>query len=191
MPLLLALIVLAWARATHKPWRELGLARPRSWFRAIAGGIVLGASLKLLMKAIVMPLLGADPINREYHFLAGNTAALPAMVLTILVVAGFGEEVFFRGFVFERFENWWGRGTVATGLAILVSAALFGLAHASSPRDGGPGDDRRPGLRRDLRAHALAVDADGGPRDVRPGGGRDHLRWVRREGESDAVPLIV
>lgn len=131
MPLLLAIAVLAWARATHKPWSDLGLSRPRSWLRAIVGGIVLGIVLKLVMKAVVMPLLGADPVNREYHHLVGNTAALPAMALSILLVAGFGEEVFFRGFVFERFARWFGRGPGATVAVIVGSAALFGLAHVS------------------------------------------------------------
>jgi len=131
MPLLLAIAVLAWARATHKPWSDLGLGRPRSWLRAIVCGIVLGIGLKLVMKAIVMPLLGADPINREYHHLVGNTAALPAMALSIVLVAGFGEEVFFRGFVFERCARWFGRGPVATIATIVGSAVLFGLAHVS------------------------------------------------------------
>jgi len=137
MPLLLALLVLAWARATHKPWCELGLARPRSWVRALLGGIVLGVVLKLVMKAIVMPLLGADPINHAYHFLVGNTAALPGIVLTMLLVAGFGEEVFFRGFVFERLGCWLGRGRGATIATVLLSAALFALLHVvEQGRDG-------------------------------------------------------
>jgi membrane protease YdiL (CAAX protease family) len=131
MPLLLALTVLGWARATHRSWSALGLGRPRSWLRAIVGGIVLGVVLKLVMKAIVMPLLGADSINREYHHLVGNTAALPGMLIMLALVAGFGEEVFFRGFVFERFGRWWGTGRTATIATILVSAALFGLAHVS------------------------------------------------------------
>ena len=131
MPLLLALIVLAWARATRLPWSALGLGRPRSWGRAIAGGIALGVALKLVMKAIVMPLLGAHPINREFQFLVGNTAALPGMLLMIALVAGFGEEVVFRGFVFERLGRWWGRGAGATLATIVVAAALFGLAHVA------------------------------------------------------------
>jgi membrane protease YdiL (CAAX protease family) len=135
--LLLAIAVLAWARATHKPWSELGLARPRSWPRALLGGIALGVVLKLVMKAMVMPLLGADPINHAYHFLVGNTAALPGIVLTMLLVAGFGEEVFYRGFLFERLGCWLGRCRGATIATVLASAALFALAHVvDQGRDG-------------------------------------------------------
>src|SRR5262245_23691903 len=71
------LLVLLWARLSRTPWRELGFARPRSWLLTIVVGIVFGVALKLVMKAIVMPLLGADPINQSYHYLAGNRDALP------------------------------------------------------------------------------------------------------------------
>ncbi len=52
------------------------------------------------MKAVVMPLFGADPINRAYHFLAGNRAALPRAFYLMVVGGGFGEETVFRGFFF-------------------------------------------------------------------------------------------
>ena len=46
---------------------------------------VAGIAFKLLMKAVVMPLLGADPINRAYHFLAHHPAALPGMLFSIVI----------------------------------------------------------------------------------------------------------
>ena len=73
-----ALLVLAWARRSRTPWREIGYVRPQSWIGSLAVGIAFGIAFKFLMKAIVMPLLGADPINQAYHYLVGNAAALPA-----------------------------------------------------------------------------------------------------------------
>jgi hypothetical protein len=73
-----AILVLIWARLSRTPWREIGYVRPKSWPRTLAIGIVFGVAFKFAMKAIVMPLLGAPAINRAYHYLAGNTAALPA-----------------------------------------------------------------------------------------------------------------
>jgi membrane protease YdiL (CAAX protease family) len=55
-----------------------------------------------VMKAIVMPLFGAPAINPAYHFLAGNTAAIPWMLYAVILGAGFGEETIFRGWMFER-----------------------------------------------------------------------------------------
>src|SRR5688572_27295545 len=72
-----AILVLVWVWRSHTPWREIGYVRPRSWTRTLIVGIVFGIAFKLLMKAIVMPLLGAPPINQAFHYLEGNTAALP------------------------------------------------------------------------------------------------------------------
>src|SRR5438477_5274968 len=90
-----AVLVLAWAHWSHTPWRELGYVRPRSWLRCAAVGVAFGAAFKVLMKAVVMPLFGAPAINPKYHYLAGNTAALPAILAAVIVGAGFGEETVF------------------------------------------------------------------------------------------------
>jgi len=81
------------------------------------------------MKAIVMPLLGADPINQAYHYLVGNRAALPGMLFAIIAGAGFGEETVFRGFMFERLGKLVGPGARAKAFIVLLTAGLFGLAH--------------------------------------------------------------
>jgi len=48
------------------------------------------------MKSVVMPLLGADPINHAFPFLEGNRAALPWALYTMVIGAGFGEETLCR-----------------------------------------------------------------------------------------------
>ena len=125
-----AVLVLAWARWSHTPWREIGYARPKSWIGSLAVGIALGVTFKVLMKAIVMPLLGADPINQTYHYLAGNRAMLPAAVWAMFA-AGFGEETVFRGYLFERFGKLLGSGAGAKIAIVLVTATWFGLGHYS------------------------------------------------------------
>src|SRR6478672_8449003 len=76
-----ALLVFLWAWFSRTPWRAIGFVRPRNWMGTLTSGIVFGITFKLLMKAVVMPLLGADPINWRYHFLVGNNAALPSILL--------------------------------------------------------------------------------------------------------------
>jgi hypothetical protein len=71
-----AILVLLWARLSRTSWREIGYVRPKSWIRILAVGIAFGVAFKLVMKAIVMPLLGANPVNQAYHYIAGNTAAM-------------------------------------------------------------------------------------------------------------------
>ena len=124
-----ALPALAWIHASRTPWEEVGLARPRSWLTTIAGGILFGAGLKLLFKSLVMPLFGAPAVNAEYHDLYGNAAALPSMMIVVLFGAGFGEELVYRGFLFERLGKLWGRGPAAKTAIVAVTSLLFGAIH--------------------------------------------------------------
>ncbi|HEX5425346.1 MAG TPA: type II CAAX endopeptidase family protein [Candidatus Acidoferrales bacterium] len=128
-PALKSILVLVWAWRSHTPWREIGYVRPRSWVRTLMVGLAFGGAFKLLMKAIVMPLLGTAPINGAYHFLAGNAAALPAMFFAVTIGAGFGEETFFRGYLFERLGKLFGSSAGAKTLIIVLTSILFALAH--------------------------------------------------------------
>jgi len=123
------LLVLLWAYRSHTPWPELGFRRPKSWVLTILLGLILGFGLKLLMKSLVLPLFGAPVINPVYHYLAGNTAALPSMTFDIIVGAGFAEETVYRGFLFERLGKLLGTGRWAKLVILLSTSLLFGSVH--------------------------------------------------------------
>ncbi len=133
-PLVSALLVLAWARISETPLQALGFKAPRRWPVMLVAGVAIGTVLKFVAKALVMPLLGAPSTNVHYHYLAGNAAALPGIVAAILISASFGEEVFFRGYLFERFGKRLGQGLAATVAAVLLSSVLFALAHYQDQR---------------------------------------------------------
>lgn len=125
------ILVLVWAWRSRTPWREIGFARPTSWIGALAVGIAFGCVFKILLKAVVMPLLGAPAINPAFHYLAGNTGALPGILYLVIVGAGFGEEIFFRGYLFERFGKLLGASVWAKTFTVLLTAAWFGIEHYS------------------------------------------------------------
>jgi CAAX protease family protein len=129
LPGLSGILVLVWASVSRTPWPDLGFARPRSWLLTIVFGIICGIAFKFIMKAVVMPLLGADPVNHAYHYLAGNTAALPGALLLVIVGAGFGEETVFRGYFFERLGKLLGSGALAKTAIVLLTSTVFALAH--------------------------------------------------------------
>ena len=126
-----AILVLVWARLSRAPWREIGYVRPKSWTGTLVAGIFFGIAFKVLMKAIVMPVFGAPPVNQAYHFLAGNTAALPWMLYTLIIGAGFGEETVYRGWMFERLGKLFGSSILAKTAIVLLTSVLFGWAHYS------------------------------------------------------------
>ena len=124
-----AILVLVWARLSRTPWRELGYVRPKSWIWTLTIAIAFGVAFKFLMKAIVMPLFGAPPINQAYHFLVGNRDAIPGMLYLMIVGAGFGEETVFRGWMFERFGKLFGSSVAARISIVLITSVWFALAH--------------------------------------------------------------
>ena len=124
-----AILVLLWANVSGTPWRNLGFVRPANWGITIATGVIFGALLKLAMKSVVMPLLGADPVNQAFRFLQGNAAALPGMLYAVIVGAGFGEETLFRSFAFERLRTLLGSSVIATLFTVIATSAWFGAAH--------------------------------------------------------------
>ncbi|HEY2498921.1 MAG TPA: CPBP family intramembrane glutamic endopeptidase [Candidatus Angelobacter sp.] len=124
-----ALLVLLWTYWSHTPWRQIGFIRPKNWASTLCMGIAFGIAFKFLMKAIVMPLLGADPINHAFHYLAGNRAAIPFALYALIFGAGFGEETVFRGYLFERLGKLFGAGIGAKALIVLITSLFFGLVH--------------------------------------------------------------
>jgi membrane protease YdiL (CAAX protease family) len=129
LPPISAILALVWVHESRTPWSDLGFVRPRNWVLTITIGIVFGITFKLVMKTIVMPLLGAPAINPAYHYLAGNTAALPGIIFVMIVVAGFGEEMLFRGYMFERLGKLLGSSVVATTSIVVLTSVIFGLEH--------------------------------------------------------------
>jgi CAAX protease family protein len=124
-----AVLALVWAKLSRTPWREIGYVRPKSWMGGLSVGIALGVALKFLLKSVVMPLLGANPINLTYHNLVGNTAMAVPFIFVLIVKAGWGEETFFRGYLFERLGKLLGRSPGAKVATVLATSMFFGSLH--------------------------------------------------------------
>jgi membrane protease YdiL (CAAX protease family) len=127
-PTLGAVAVLVWVMVSRTPWSAIGYVRPRRWVVTIAAGIAVGVALKLVMKSVVMPLLGAPAVNPAFHFVEHNPRALPDVVL-LSVLAGFGEETYYRGWMFERLGRLLGGGRAARIAIVLGTSLLFAVAH--------------------------------------------------------------
>jgi len=111
----------------------LGLARPASWFRTVGTGVLVGAGLLLVSVVAISPLVVAvfgsylDPAM--FDPLVGDARALATNILISFFHAALCEEIIFRGFLLQQFERLLDAGTKMTIAAILIQAALFGLAH--------------------------------------------------------------
>ena len=124
-----ALLAIAWAWRSDTPFVEIGLVRPRRWVPAVLIGVGFGVALKLFSKAILLPLLHADPINHAFHQLVGNRAAIPGMLYALVIGAGIrrGSAV---SRLFLRAAGAPVRPRCAGRLAaLLLTSALFAAAH--------------------------------------------------------------
>jgi membrane protease YdiL (CAAX protease family) len=127
-PVVGAIAVLLWAQFSRTPMREFGFKAPPNWLLVLAFSVTLGFALRIALKALVMPLLGAPAVNAPYRHLAGNTSALPGVVAGVLL-AGAAEELLYRGYVFERLRTLLGAGQWVLHASIVVSAGVFAVAH--------------------------------------------------------------
>jgi len=124
-----AVLVLVWAYWSRTPLAALGFVRERHWIRIGVLAALAGAALKVVLKAFVLPALGFEPVNAAYRYLTGNAAAVWRMMPAIVLGAGIGEEVIWRGFLFERLRRVFSNDQFGNVVIVLISSAVFGLAH--------------------------------------------------------------
>ena len=124
-----AIAALIWARWTGTPLSEFGLRRPGSWTWTLIGGVGLGIALKFVTKSIELPILGASPHNAAYADLVGNPPRLIQLAVTTVIVGGLGEEIFWRGFLFQRLGKLVGKDLPATIAILAITSIFFALAH--------------------------------------------------------------
>jgi membrane protease YdiL (CAAX protease family) len=119
---------------TPAPLRELGLGRPRSIARTLALGIAAGFAMlffsKLLLTPIAEAITGLPRDLSAFEDVRGNVTVYLALMPRIWLGAAICEEIVFRAFLIGRLEAAFGGASrIATAAAVLLSSALFGLAH--------------------------------------------------------------
>jgi len=116
-------------------WRNIGLARPKSWTRTLLISLVgiLGTIIVInLVSMTVIYLSGSqlsEPDISRFNPLAGNLPLLLFMVTLALTTNAFGEEMLFRAFLTSRLADVFQDTRAGWTFAAIVSSILFGLAH--------------------------------------------------------------
>jgi len=128
----LLITVLLWVRLVHKERpRSLGF-RLLSAANAFIGigiglaglfvaGLISAALTSIVQNVSHRPVEAPKQITLQTH---PATLVLAIVGFSVIVLAPLAEEAFFRGFVFRGLRRW-----LRPGWAIVLSAAVFGIAH--------------------------------------------------------------
>jgi membrane protease YdiL (CAAX protease family) len=133
---ILLLFLVAWAslRLRHMHWRDVGLKRPDKWLPTIGLALVIGIGYQALDIYLITPLLqrltGESIDLSLFSILRGNLLVLLFFLLVSWTEAAFIEEMYFRGYFFNRLTDLFGRERLGILIALLGSALVFGAAHA-------------------------------------------------------------
>jgi membrane protease YdiL (CAAX protease family) len=129
------LLVLGWVSLSVRKigWRGIGLTKYKSWGATLAIGLVCGVLLELFelfgSQPILVRLLGKEPDLSKFHDLTGNLKITGVYILLAWIVAAFGEEMIYRGYLMNRVADLLNRTRTAWIVSLIVVHIVFGLAH--------------------------------------------------------------
>ncbi|MGO9512401.1 MAG: CPBP family intramembrane glutamic endopeptidase [Steroidobacteraceae bacterium] len=130
------LIALGWISLMIRGqrWRDVGLSIPANWQRLLLIGILVGVAMEFLELFATQPLLvaltGKYPDLSVLRELVGNVPMLLIAVGASWLLAAFGEELVWRGYVLNRILDLIGRTRLGWLVSVAVVSVVFGLAHA-------------------------------------------------------------
>lgn len=128
-------LVLGWIslRLRGLGWRDVGFVRPRRWLATLALGTLAGIGMELFSTFVSVPvmsrLVGQLPDLSDFRPLVGNVQLLLIALVANWLLAAFGEEMAFRGYLMSRLAGLV-RGTRGAWLLSLVATTvIFGACH--------------------------------------------------------------
>lgn len=109
-----------------RPLHSVGLPAHRRMPLEVVQGVVIGGAM---MAVVFIIQFGAGWIELEWKGLAtGDIAGIMAYSLFIFILAGFGEELLFRGYPFQTLVE-----SIRAPAAVIIMSLAFSAAHMMNP----------------------------------------------------------
>ncbi|HEY3174925.1 MAG TPA: CPBP family intramembrane glutamic endopeptidase [Candidatus Polarisedimenticolia bacterium] len=110
-------------------------SRRRGWVQALALGGLAGIGMEIFSNLVSQPLItrltGSPPDLSDFRPLVGDLRLLLLMLVPMWLLAAFGEEMVYRGYLMNRLAGLF-HGTPRGWLASLIAvSAFFGWSHQS------------------------------------------------------------
>ena len=129
------LFLIAWVshRLRRVGWKQIGFTRYRTWATTLLLGIAYGVGLEAFdlfgKQRLLTRLLGRPPDLSGFPAVRGNLKYALLVIVLIWVLAAFGEELVYRGYLMNRIADL-GHGThTAWFVSLVLVSALFGFSH--------------------------------------------------------------
>lgn len=120
-----------WARQWD--WQWFGLIKPgpwgKVWLQATGFALLIFLIGDLLITPLVESWTGVPIDVSALDGIRGNLLGYLIFSVFMWIVAAFGEEFVYRGFLIERISSVFGHTKTAQWITAIGSAVLFGLAH--------------------------------------------------------------
>lgn len=116
-------------------WREIGLAKPRSWLRTVLFGfgaafVVIIMILAISNITLILPgLQESEPDISRFNPLEGNLPLLLISVFLAWTAIAFGEEMMYRAFLINQLGVLFQEKKLRWVLSLIFSSIFFGLVH--------------------------------------------------------------
>jgi membrane protease YdiL (CAAX protease family) len=129
------LLLLGWLslRVRNLRWRDVGLRRYRSGLTTLAIGTTFGILLETFQLIVTQPvlskLLGRQPDLEFFRLVVGNLRMTLLFIVLSWILAGFGEEMVWRGYLMNRVAGVLGSTRRSWIVSLFVVSAVFGLSH--------------------------------------------------------------
>lgn len=115
-------------------WRDAGLRRSKAWWKiaiqAVLATLLIAIAVNLIAAPLVARLVGKPVNNSRFDVIRGNLPALLGWLFGAWLLAAFGEEMIFRGYLMNRIADLVGRTRTGWVVSLLGSSLIFGVGHS-------------------------------------------------------------
>ncbi len=114
--------------------KEIGLYKPKRIGSLIIQAVIVGLLLSFFFKTVLTPLLETILNSKRdltsFYEIKGNTKLLLVYIIRLILIAGFFEEIIFRGFLISKFLILFNKSNFGWFVSIVLAATIFAFFHA-------------------------------------------------------------
>src|SRR6267378_1380738 len=114
-------------------WKDVGFVRPKSWASVFGAGVAAGIAIELFELFVSQPLLvrilGQMPDLSGFTSVEGHLKLTLIYLLLVWVLAAFGEELVYRGYLMNRVAGLFHGTRAGWTASLVVVSVVFGCAH--------------------------------------------------------------